>query len=167
MAVIFAVAKNEKIKISLKSLYEDLSDFIQGENYVEELTENATSLQDIVTEQYRKIKSTIKLEVEYEAGDVAVELHSDCDEASGDHKRCSVGDGVRVGYVATVTISESFCSDPAKNENKKIAISLKGLKGQSLTIDLACQECDCDEAGNAAAGECNGKGSLGNVMNIV
>ena len=59
MAVIFAVDG------FMKSLYEDLSEFIQGENYVETLTKDATSLQDIVTEQYRKIKSTIKLEVEY------------------------------------------------------------------------------------------------------
>ena len=48
MAVIFAVDE------FMLTLYEDLSMFIQGENYVEELTKDATSLQNIVTEQYEK-----------------------------------------------------------------------------------------------------------------
>ena len=39
MAVIFAVDD------FMKSLYEDLSKFLQGENYVEALSEDATSLQ--------------------------------------------------------------------------------------------------------------------------
>ena len=71
MAVIFAVDG------FMRSLYEDLSQFIQGENYVEELTKDPTSLQTIVTDQYNKIKSTIKLEVEHDA-DVSVVLHSNC-----------------------------------------------------------------------------------------
>ena len=48
MAVIFAVDE------FMRTLYEDLSKFIQGENYVEELTKDATSLRNIVTEQYKK-----------------------------------------------------------------------------------------------------------------
>ena len=55
MAVIFAVEE------FMKSLYENLSKFIQGENYVEMLTKDATSLQEIVTEQYRKIRGAIQL----------------------------------------------------------------------------------------------------------
>ena len=54
MAVIFAV------KGFMKSLYENLSKFIQGENYVEMLTKDATSLQEIVTEQYKKIRGPIQ-----------------------------------------------------------------------------------------------------------
>ena len=111
--------------------------------------------QEIVTQQYRKIKSTIKLEVENDA-DVTVKLNSDCTEASDDHKRCTVGEGERVSYNAVVKIEKSVCSDPAK----KIEISLKGL-GQSLTIDLACRECDCDDRDNDAD-ECTEQGDLGN-----
>ena len=50
MAVIFAVDE------FMMTLYEDLSMFIQRENYVKELTKDATSLQNIVTEQYKKGK---------------------------------------------------------------------------------------------------------------
>ena len=48
MAVIFAVDD------FMMALYEDLSEFIQREKYVERLTKDATSLQKIVTEQYKK-----------------------------------------------------------------------------------------------------------------
>ena len=48
MAVIFAVDE------FMMTLYEDLSMFIQRENYVKELTKDATSLRNIVTEQYKK-----------------------------------------------------------------------------------------------------------------
>ena len=50
MAVIFAVDE------FMMTLYEDLSMFIQRENYVKELTKDPTSLQNIVTEQYEKGK---------------------------------------------------------------------------------------------------------------
>ena len=112
--------------------------------------------QEIVTQQYRKIKSTIKLEVENDA-DVTVKLKSNCTEASDDHKRCTVGEREKVSYNAIVKIEKSVCSDPAK----KIEISLKGL-GQSLTIKLACRECDCDDRANNAAECTGGQGDLGN-----
>ena len=108
-----------------------------------------------------KIKSTIKLELDHDADYLTVELDSNCDSPSDNHTSCTVGDGQKVRYTAKVTISESVCSD-ANAAKRKIKISLKGLKGQTLTIDVECKECKCNDPGEGGAGECSDKGALGN-----
>ena len=112
-----------------------------------------------------QIKSTIKLELDHDADYITVDLNSNCSRPeTDDHTACAVGLGQKVRYKATVTISEKVCKgeDAAK---ERIKISLKGLKGQTLTIDVECKECKCNDPGEGGAGECSDKGALGNYEN--
>ena len=112
-----------------------------------------------------KIKSTIKLELDHDADYVTVELDSNCNSPSDDHTTCVVGDGQKVWYKATVNISEKVCQSESNAANGRIEISLKGLKGQTFTIDVECRECKCNDPGEGGAGECSDNGALGNDEN--
>ena len=109
-----------------------------------------------------KIKSTIKLKLDHDADYVTVELNSTCDSPSDNQTVCVIGNSQKVRYTATVTIiSESVCSNPAKGRIK-ISVSLKGLKGQTIAIDVECKECKCNDPGTTRAPECSLQGTLGN-----
>ena len=124
MVVIFAV------KEYMDAIYRELSRFIQvirdekhqsvehdrsptcsqGTENIGHLTEDASSLERIVTRQYEEIKSRIVMQVETRGSPVEVSLSSDCAEPGPNFLTCpGVGGGQVVNFTASVALAQDAC----------------------------------------------------------
>ncbi len=123
-----------------ESFYSRLSFFLQGEENIGRLDVSTSSLQEIVTAQYRKIKSRVSVEVSKKPMGVEVSLTSDCDKPSGPSTCLDVSEAQEVNYVANFVLTKEAC------ESKKplqATLALSGFPKDSLTVQIKCKECEC------------------------
>lgn len=154
--VIFAVDKK------MVNLYKKLSVFIQGTDNVGELTSDATSLINIVTHQYRAIKSRIKVRKDWNRKAMSVKFTSTCpnEDYTDNQMICSgLEERQTVRFNATVKITEELCLK--ESGDAYIEIGLDGFPNDKLDIFVDCQKCYCPEVRPVADAEsCNRHGNL-------
>ncbi|XP_040571857.1 integrin beta-2 [Lepeophtheirus salmonis] len=161
VVVIFA------IESFMVSLYRDLSLFLQGTDNVGALTEDPSSIEEIVVEQYQSIKNRISMTVNSSHhGLLKCTLHGDCISEKTLKRQQSdlVCNDVETQkpykFKVKVTASSDLCLETdTDGQHKSFSIQLQGYEKDQLSVKAKCAYCSCPDV-EPGSRKCSGNGNF-------
>lgn len=174
IVVVFAVNRE------MDAIYRIMSHFLQGTENVGHLTKNPSSLEDIIVDQYKSIRSRMVLQTSHpgsvssstssSAGPlVDTDLTASCPNFLRNRQEgldiCSdVRERQEVRFNMTFAVKESVClqfqDQDDDDSGMVVRVQLAGLPQQRLMIRYRCEECRCAEPVVPSAPQCNSAGDL-------
>ncbi|CAB4066526.1 ITGB5 [Lepeophtheirus salmonis] len=131
----------------------DLSLFLQGTDNVGALTEDPSSIEEIVVEQYQSIKNRISMTVNSSHhGLLKYTLHGDCISEKTLKRQQS--------DLLKVTASSDLCLETdTDGQHKSFSIQLQGYEKDQLSVKAKCAYCSCPDV-EPGSRKCSGNGNF-------